>query len=727
MEALEDAIRLLVDTSSTEPMEDVITSATPDTWRGNSLRVEFALFKGRGASKQILSVLNYTSLLLEVKAEQSVSSAALMSKELALVDLDDTCTAETFDNGTKQHGVFEFTYVETNLTFTAGEKRKKFWMVLSAVGAGDRRITLGCTTLTMIEDGTAPGGAAPEIGDPSYYNTTESDARFVNVTGDDMFGSLVINGSDAGLILNDDAAHQVALLPEFTSFDSLTHLRVYGAGFAWHGSSVDQIMISLQAVGTGPSDADRGLKVVSYDGDGESGNGTLFAGTVSLSVLSAGGVPLCSVGGTITGTATTSNLPEGSNLYFTNARADARIAAARGAANGIASLDSSSKIPLAQLPAVAISEYLGTVATTSGLLALLGERGDWAIVTADNTTYILTTDDPTDLAHWKQIATPVDVVLSVNGNIGAVSLDTDDIPEGSNLYFTGARVVSTTLSGLSFTNTAIVNGDDITEAFGKAQGQITARLALAGGTMTGAILLATTASPQIAFTGDTSLGFFRVSSGIMRFTHVDGTFMTLDGPSNSTAGSVTLDCGMMTIAGSSTGLIEQKRATSGAGVLLTIGGGSAQSGGTNLAGGELALNAGYATGSGSSHVKVYAAGGFASGTADRRELYADFGANAVTISKPLVCAAFTSTGNISFFGATAASQQTSGANLTNNVTSGGTTDQIADISLPGFAGSDTVDLGVLGAAFGTVRDDLYQLARKLKQVNDALRVYGLLT
>lgn len=60
-----------------------------------------------------------------------------------------------------------------------------------------------------------------------------------------------------------------------------------------------------------------------------------------------------------------------------------------------------------------------------------------------------------------------------------------------------------------------------------------------------------------------------------------------------------------------------------------------------------------------------------------------------------------------------AAQQTSGANVTNNVTAGGTTDQIDD-----FAGS----LYATDAA--AIRNDIYQLARKLKQVNDGLRALG---
>lgn len=75
------------------------------------------------------------------------------------------------------------------------------------------------------------------------------------------------------------------------------------------------------------------------------------------------------------------------------------------------------------------------------------------------------------------------------------------------------------------------------------------------------------------------------------------------------------------------------------------------------------------------------------------------------------------TSEIGFFGATPAAQQTSGADLTNNVTSGGTNDTIADYS----------SLTVYATDAAAIRNNIYQLARKLKQVNDALRVYGILS
>lgn len=76
-----------------------------------------------------------------------------------------------------------------------------------------------------------------------------------------------------------------------------------------------------------------------------------------------------------------------------------------------------------------------------------------------------------------------------------------------------------------------------------------------------------------------------------------------------------------------------------------------------------------------------------------------------------------SAGCLSFFGATAVVKQTSGANLTNNVTSGGTDDTIANFT----------DLTTYATDAAAIRNNIYQLARKLKQVNDALRAYGLLT
>jgi hypothetical protein len=70
-----------------------------------------------------------------------------------------------------------------------------------------------------------------------------------------------------------------------------------------------------------------------------------------------------------------------------------------------------------------------------------------------------------------------------------------------------------------------------------------------------------------------------------------------------------------------------------------------------------------------------------------------------------------------FFATTPAAQQTSGANLTNSVTSGGSSDVIANFT----------DLTTYANDSAAIRNDIYQLARKVKQLNDGLRLLGLFT
>ncbi|MCP4743082.1 MAG: hypothetical protein GY871_12780, partial [Actinomycetales bacterium] len=49
------------------------------------------------------------------------------------------------------------------------------------------------------------------------------------------------------------------------------------------------------------------------------------------------------------------------------------------------------KVPTSQLPAIAISEFLGTAANETAQLALTGQEGDWCIRTDEGLTYIITT------------------------------------------------------------------------------------------------------------------------------------------------------------------------------------------------------------------------------------------------------------------------------------------------------------------------------------------------
>lgn len=170
------------------------------------------------------------------------------------------------------------------------------------------------------------------------------------------------------------------------------------------------------------------------------------------------------------GTRSTSDLAEGTNLYFTNARADARIAAQAGVSGGLATLDGSGKIPTSQLPALAITVPFA-VSSQAAMLALSAEQGDIAIRSDLNKSFILSTNSPSTLADWLELLTPTDTVLSVNGQTGAVTLTTTHIGEGSNLYFTDERVDDRVASLLQ-------NGTGLSWSYNDGAGTLTPTVSL---------------------------------------------------------------------------------------------------------------------------------------------------------------------------------------------------------------------------------------------------------
>ena len=84
-------------------------------------------------------------------------------------------------------------------------------------------------------------------------------------------------------------------------------------------------------------------------------------------------------------------------------------------------------IPTSQLPAIAISQFLGTVDSEAAMLALVGETGDYCIRSDLSTTWIISGPDGTVIGNWTQIVTPTSPVESVNGQTGVVVLSPADI------------------------------------------------------------------------------------------------------------------------------------------------------------------------------------------------------------------------------------------------------------------------------------------------------------
>lgn len=100
---------------------------------------------------------------------------------------------------------------------------------------------------------------------------------------------------------------------------------------------------------------------------------------------------------------------------------DGVASSTKGAANGVASLDSGGKIPSSQLPAISISDSF-VVASQAAMLALVAQTGDIAIRTDLSKTFILKGTSASTLTDWQELVTPTDTVTSVNGLTGAVTL-----------------------------------------------------------------------------------------------------------------------------------------------------------------------------------------------------------------------------------------------------------------------------------------------------------------
>jgi hypothetical protein len=114
----------------------------------------------------------------------------------------------------------------------------------------------------------------------------------------------------------------------------------------------------------------------------------------------------------------------------------------KGVANGVASLNANGKIPTSQIPAISFSSGYVVNNQTQMLALSSAVVGSIAIRTDNSKNYVLSASDPTVLSNWLELLMPA-AVSSVNGyTTGSIVLTSSDINEGTNLYFTDARVKS---------------------------------------------------------------------------------------------------------------------------------------------------------------------------------------------------------------------------------------------------------------------------------------------
>jgi hypothetical protein len=88
-------------------------------------------------------------------------------------------------------------------------------------------------------------------------------------------------------------------------------------------------------------------------------------------------------------------------------------------------------VPTSQIPAIAITEFLGSVGSEAAMLALTGQPGDWCLRTDKAVGYVITGADPSIVANWEAFTVPGSAVTTINSQVGDVVLGFSDVGAAS--------------------------------------------------------------------------------------------------------------------------------------------------------------------------------------------------------------------------------------------------------------------------------------------------------
>ncbi|MDP9676284.1 hypothetical protein J2W97_002279 [Paenibacillus jamilae] len=186
------------------------------------------------------------------------------------------------------------------------------------------------------------------------------------------------------------------------------------------------------------------------------------------------------------------------------------------AAGNVPVLDENGKLDAVVVPTIAVTDTF-VVATQADMLALVAETGDVAVRTDLSKSYILKGADPTVLANWQELLTPMSPVQSVAGKTGVVTLTKADVGlsnvtnESKATMFTSPALTGTPTAP---TAAAATNNTQLaTTEFVKQQGYITAPTPIY---ITPALL-----NGWVNFGGEEEIaGYYK---DVLGFVHIKGT------------------------------------------------------------------------------------------------------------------------------------------------------------------------------------------------------------
>jgi hypothetical protein len=155
---------------------------------------------------------------------------------------------------------------------------------------------------------------------------------------------------------------------------------------------------------------------------------------------------LANIGQRVLEASSTTNLAEGTNLYFTNTRVYTKVKASLLAGSNTS---------------ITFDDTLQTITIAS--------QGNVQSVNTKTGAVVLTT---TDISEGTNL-----YYTQTRFNSAFTAKSTSDLSEGTNEYFTAARVRAVLLTGISLVTNAVISAtDSVLVAFGKLQAQITANL-----------------------------------------------------------------------------------------------------------------------------------------------------------------------------------------------------------------------------------------------------------
>lgn len=319
--------------------------------------------------------------------------------------------------------------------------------------------------MMKVGDGTSQWSSLKYVGSPVEVKTvapTTTDSNY-------NIGTMWVNTTDDKAYIIYDNTASAAIWKQIVTPDELSDL---GAGdmlksqFATNGKAaqgyVDKAIMADTATTATAATTLSTPRNISIAGDATGTSSTGFDGSSDVSinvVLKNSGV----TAGTYTkltvdakGIVTAAENISASDIpsITLSKVSDAGTAASKnvGTTEGtVPILGPDGKLDDSVIPSIAISDVYEANSEEAMLALSDAQVGDICVRSDVNKTYVLKAEPYSTLGNWVELKTPTDVVLSVNGKTGAITLTTSDITEGTNLYYTEERATQNFNTNIALT------------------------------------------------------------------------------------------------------------------------------------------------------------------------------------------------------------------------------------------------------------------------------------